>query len=1049
MKKTLSIFTSAALAVSMLGGVSAYAEDTSESITADFYTYDQLLEMEPVQIQKIYDEEIGSPSIDFLEKDCTQEKQLDEFCLAAYGTSYESLFNSGKRYLTYSVDLMHSPDENLGAEAFGLPADWSVTADKGKVADAGFNYGKSYIQGNSYYVDVPDEVLKSHWNFVRLWLQQELFERSEECSKLSIKSVDPVLDMSFGMPAPMRMGDADGKYDEITITDAVTIMSFCTNSAKYPMDVYCQRAADVYNNGDGINNMDALAIQKYLVGTITELPESYMGDINNVNEKGMLTVTVTDQGGNPVKGAEIEISSSPYSISGEPLPTPDVYIEPLVITTDENGKAEVSLTKFYTEGAYFKYTASLGTLPEGYRLGSNYSPYDFNFLSGNSCAVKYTVINENLADYNKSDYSLKVEIASGPDRTQYDQFSRELNTSGLTLNVWKIFSDGSEEQIYENTPVSEIENITIGDIDTESEGEQSIPVTVKSYNETLEQWVSGSVSFDIEYYMLVPSVTETYPRPQSTTSALATNTTTTTVTTAMDHNCTTTKEYDPYEITVVADTIESISDNGISFQETYNGKTLSFSSETAEYFKRYYAGDKIYLKCMINKSDFSIAEIMELRGVFENSDKILEVNLYCFDEEYSHEEASVMLKVSCDVECTNDVVHPEQKVFYLKAGKGTTKLAGLPAVSSMCGNKCVYTVEVIDTGNHYVSSESKLIDIDDNNMRKNLYVRYLTDEDKKNLKDIDFGFTSNISEVTDNTVTFANGETLKGVSEYFGNFSIGDEIYVSGIKKEGYGDKVFRLDNVLRHDEWLSSYDMDWRAEISLNCNTHSDDDILAEIYREESVSTGGEETAPNVDKGVCGYVRVNQKAPVTVNLAGITAAGNPYNYTLRIAEDNSFHVLKDGQVCFNFTESDKVKAELNVYYCPPPADDGSSDLAETLNSYDKLSKSDNVTFSGNQALVKFDVMVQTSGCVIGNDDMEWSVSGTADAEIATNLLSKSVSYTENYAVSGCLITANSPGTVILKGVEKHAFNGNELATVYFSLNVDEDGNFDGTYTAY
>lgn len=98
---------------------------------------------------------------------------------------------------------------------------------------------------------------------------------------------------------------------------------------------------------------------------------------------------------------------------------------------------------------------------------------------------------------------------------------------------------------------------------------------------------------------------------------------------------------------------------------------------------------------------------------------------------------------------------------------------------------------------------------------------------------------------------------------------------------------------------------------------------------------------------------------------------------------------------------------------------------------------------------MKFDVMVQTSGCVIGNDDMEWSVSGTADAEIATNLLSKSVSYTENYAVSGCLITANSPGTVILKGVEKHAFNGNELATVYFSLNVDEDGNFDGTYTAY
>ena len=1050
MKKTLSIFTTAALAVSMFGGISVYAEDTSESITADFYTYDQLLEMEPVQIQKIYDEEIGSPSINFQEKNLPEEKQLDEFCLAAYGTSYESLFNSGKRYLTYSVDLMHSPDENLGAEAFGLPADWSVTADKGKVADAGFNYGKSYIQGNSYYVDVPDEVLKSHWNFVRLWLQQELFERSEECSKLSIKSVDPVLDMSFGMPTPMRMGDADGKYDEISITDAVTIMSFCTNSAKYPMNVYCQRSADVYNNGDGINNMDALTVQKYLVGTITELPESYMGASDE--ETGNLTVTVTDQGGNPVKGAEIEISSSPYSISGEPLPTPDVYIEPLVITTDENGKAEISLTKFYTEGAYFKYNASIGTLPEGYRTGSNCGPYNFDFLTSSSQSLKYSVVNENLPVNNKSSYSLKVEIEGKPNKIEYNQFDKAVDTEGLTLNIWKVFSDGSEEQIYENTPVSKIEDVTIGDIDQTKQGYQSISVTVKDYNEALGEWVTGSASFDIEYFMIspVPATTATtdYSNP-NTTNALVTNTTTTIVTTIIDHNCTTAPIGGSTFEEVITDTIKSISETGVCFENTHYGTELRFDGCIAEYFERYYPGDKVYLKCTLTEGGLVIVDVSELRTVCENQDKSLEVNLYCFDEEYSHDDASVMLRINCDVECTNDVVHPEQKEFYLKAGKGTTKLVGLPAVSSMCGNKCVYTVEVINWGEHYVDSESRLIDIDVINMRKNLYVRYLRDEDKANLKDIDFNFTSNISEITDNTVKFANGETLKGVSEYFENFSIGDEIYVSGIKKEGYGDKVFRLDNVLRHDEWLSSYDIDWRAELSLNCDTHNDDDILAEIYREEIVPTAGEEAAPNVDKGVCGYVRVNQKAPVSVSLAGITAAGNPYNYTLRIAEDNSFHVLREGQVCFNFTESDRVKAELNVRYCPPPEYDGSGDLAETLNSYDKLSKSDYVTFSGNQALVKFDVMVQTSGCVISNDDMEWSVSGTADAEIETNLLFKSVSYTENYAVSGCLITANSPGTVILKGVEKHAFNGNELATVYFSLNVDEDGNFDGTYTAY
>ena len=229
---------------------------------------------------------------------------------------------------------------------------------------------------------------------------------------------------------------------------------------------------------------------------------------------------------------------------------------------------------------------------------------------------------------------------------------------------------------------------------------------------------------------------------------------------------------------MITDTIKSISETGVCFENTHYGTELRFDGCIAEYFERYYPGDKVYLKCTLTEGGLVIVDVSELRTVCENQDKSLEVNLYCFDEEYSHDDASVMLRINCDVECTNDVVHPEQKEFYLKAGKGTTKLVGLPAVSSMCGNKCVYTVEVINWGEHYVDSESRLIDIDDNNMRKNLYVRYLRDEDKANLKDIDFNFTSNISEITDNTVKFANGEVFlyhKKIEIALGNPSTVDE----------------------------------------------------------------------------------------------------------------------------------------------------------------------------------------------------------------------------------------------------------------------------------
>ncbi|MBQ8296726.1 MAG: lysophospholipase [Ruminococcus sp.] len=69
-------------------------------------------------------------------------------------------------------------------------------------------------------------------------------------------------------------GDAD-LSGELGIADAVRIMSYVTDNAAYSMTESEINCADVYQRGDGISNLDALAVQKRLAQLLTELPESY------------------------------------------------------------------------------------------------------------------------------------------------------------------------------------------------------------------------------------------------------------------------------------------------------------------------------------------------------------------------------------------------------------------------------------------------------------------------------------------------------------------------------------------------------------------------------------------------------------------------------------------------------------------------------------------------------------------------------------------------------------------------------------------------------
>lgn len=64
-----------------------------------------------------------------------------------------------------------------------------------------------------------------------------------------------------------RAGDAN-RDEVVNISDAVAILSYVNNNEKYTLTAQGLINSDVNQTGDGLSNMDALDVQKYLVGTL-------------------------------------------------------------------------------------------------------------------------------------------------------------------------------------------------------------------------------------------------------------------------------------------------------------------------------------------------------------------------------------------------------------------------------------------------------------------------------------------------------------------------------------------------------------------------------------------------------------------------------------------------------------------------------------------------------------------------------------------------------------------------------------------------------------
>lgn len=145
------------------------------------------------------------------------------------------------------------------------------------------------------------------------------------------------------------------------------------------------------------------------------------------------------------------------------------------------------------------------------------------------------------------------------------------------------------------------------------------------------------------------------------------------------------------------------------------------------------------------------------------------------------------------------------------------------------------------------------------------------------------------------------------------------------------------------------------------------------------------------------------------------------------------------------------IAVTLAAMCCISTIPDGTVTAEDSINlmdyttDYDAVNAADSIMFSGNQVLLTFDLMVQVEGCCIDPDYMEWEISGTADVTYTSDSFFESLSYEENYANTYCLITAESAGTVCVKGTEINPYTQTEMGTIYWNLNVGEDGHFDGT----
>ncbi|MBQ8296831.1 MAG: hypothetical protein IJX77_03510 [Ruminococcus sp.] len=271
MKKFMSLICSAAMASAMLANIPVSAE---ENALPEYHTYNELMEMGNDELAALYAESFPEYFTENGEYKMSDESEIalieetiseSEELLMMFQQLQEEQSDG---VLKYRVNPEFDLDFDLSPSALGLPDEWEIKHDAGHID--GWRY---YIE-NSYYISVPYETATDFDCYIRLCIAQRLWSMHGMNESLNIEYGTPLFMTLWIAGSPQLLGDVD--RDGIDIADAAAVMSYVTNPEKYPLDIYQQRAADVYQNGDGLNQMDVLTIQKKLAGITQTLPETYL-----------------------------------------------------------------------------------------------------------------------------------------------------------------------------------------------------------------------------------------------------------------------------------------------------------------------------------------------------------------------------------------------------------------------------------------------------------------------------------------------------------------------------------------------------------------------------------------------------------------------------------------------------------------------------------------------------------------------------------------------------------------------------------------------------
>ncbi len=154
--------------------------------------------------------------------------------------------------------------------------------------DISFTYKKGTLVPNTYTLKLETEMtvpeqLKLGTDILNAFDVQRniIIPASSEKSSFTKDEANPekyIIDMYAISPAtaPKSIyGDVDQNGD-VTLADAVSIVSYIANPAVYPLTEAQLNRADVENTGDGVNTADALAVQSYLLESVESLPVSYV-----------------------------------------------------------------------------------------------------------------------------------------------------------------------------------------------------------------------------------------------------------------------------------------------------------------------------------------------------------------------------------------------------------------------------------------------------------------------------------------------------------------------------------------------------------------------------------------------------------------------------------------------------------------------------------------------------------------------------------------------------------------------------------------------------